>query len=402
MNSRERIDVAMHLGVPDRVPVMCQLSLGHYFLHSGIDPIEIWHSSEAFGEALVALQRRYGLDGILINLPGREPEWQKHAAKIERREDETVITWRNGWTTVCPPDDLPHVYGEDGSAFAIGFDEIDPEKLFYVEPYDVSGLKYPYWWGFDETASPCGPEFFPAYQHDTLKYVRSRVGGEVSVHAEIFSPFTQLLELLGYTNGLLALMDDPGRAKACLESLAKGAIALGCGHAQAGADAVLISSAFAGAGFISRAHYSEFVLPYEAKVVTAIKENYPELPIYTHTCGAIGDRLDLMEQTGTNGIDTLDPPPLGNVELADAKRRTAGRMFLKGNVDAVNTLLLGSTDEVMEAARERIEVAGPGGGYILSTACSVAPHTPPENILNLREAAESYGKYELARSSGMK
>jgi hypothetical protein len=81
MNSRERMDVAMHLGVPDRVPVMCQLLLGHYFLQSGIDPIEIWYSGEAFGEALIALQRRYGFDGILINLPGRDPGWRTHVSR---------------------------------------------------------------------------------------------------------------------------------------------------------------------------------------------------------------------------------------------------------------------------------------------------------------------------------
>ena len=47
-------------------------------------------------------------------------------------------------------------------------------------------------------------------------------------------------------------------------------------------------------------------------------------------------------------------------------------------------------------ARERIATAGPGGGYILSTACSVAPLAPPENILTLREAAERFGRYPLA------
>jgi hypothetical protein len=399
MNSRERMDIAMHLGTPDRVPVMCQLSLGHYFLHSGIDPIEIWHSSEAFGEALITLQRRYGFDGILINLPGRESGWRKHVKTIEMRQGETVITWHNGWTTVCPPDDLPHVSREDGSAFSITFNEIDPERLFYIEPYDISGLKYPYWWGFDGPAT-AWPEFFPPYHHATLKYVLDKVGDYVSVHAEVFSPFTQFLELLGYTDGLLALMDDPGKVSACLDALAAGAIALGCGHVDAGAHAVLISSAFAGAGFISREHYSEFVLPYEKQVVAAIKAKYPNTPVYTHTCGAIGDRLDLMEQTGTNGIDTLDPPPLGNVSLADARRKTAGRMFLKGNIDPVNTMLLGTADDVIAAARERIETAGPSGGYILSTACSVAPQTPPENIMKLREAVELYGEYPVAPIAG--
>ena len=38
--------------LPDRVPVMCQLALGHYFLHAG-DPVDIWHDTDAFADALV-------------------------------------------------------------------------------------------------------------------------------------------------------------------------------------------------------------------------------------------------------------------------------------------------------------------------------------------------------------
>lgn len=395
MNSRQRLDIAMHLGTPDRVPVMCQLALGHYFLNSGLDPIEVWHSSEGFGEALLLLQRRYGFDGVLVNLPGRDPEWRKHIRKIERQDEDSVITWENGWTTIFPPDDLPHVYREDGAKFAPTFDEIDPDLLFYVEPYDISGLKYPCYSGFDPRPAKRGKDFFPSYQHETLKYVLEHTGNGVSVHAEVFSPFSQFMELLDYSTGLMALVDDPGKVRACLDALSDGAIELACADAATGAHAILISSAFAGGGFISRQHYSEFVLPYERKVVRGIKLNFPNLPIYTHTCGAIGDRLDLMEQTGTNGIDTLDPPPLGNVELADAKRQTAGRMFIKGNIDAVNTLLLGTPNDALAAARERIETAGPGGGYILSTACSVAPAAPAENIVKLREGAELYGKYPI-------
>jgi glycosyltransferase involved in cell wall biosynthesis len=42
------------------------------------------------------------------------------------------------------------------------------------------------------------------------------------------------------------------------------------GQAGRDVDAVLISSAFAGAGFISPAHYRRFVLPFERKVIRAI------------------------------------------------------------------------------------------------------------------------------------
>jgi hypothetical protein len=394
MTSRDRMNVAMRLGTPDRVPVMCQLALGHYFLHSGLDAVEIWHDTSAFAEALVRLQRRYGFDGILVNLPGRDPDWRAAIERVDERDGERIVTWRNGWYTAVPPDDNPHVYQADGTRYFPSFDEIDPERLFYVEPHDLSGITWPWSWGFaNEPAAP-GPGFFPPWQHDTIRAVIERASPEVSVHGEVFSPFSQFMELLDYTNGLMALLDDSGKVKACLERLAEGAIELGCGQAAAGAHAVLISSAFAGAGLISRAHYEEFVLPFERQVVEGIKACH-DVPVYTHTCGAIGDRLDLMKATGTNGIDTLDPPPLGTVELADAKRRTAGRLFIKGNIDPVNTMLMGTPDDVLAAARERIETAGPGGGYILSTACSVAPAAPPENIMKLREAVERWGVYPL-------
>jgi uroporphyrinogen decarboxylase len=218
------------------------------------------------------------------------------------------------------------------------------------------------------------------------------VGHEVSVHGEIFSPFSQLMELLDYTNGLIALLDDPEKVLACLDRLTEGSIELACGHVRAGAHAVLISSAFAGAGLISREHYETFVLPFERRVIDGIQARH-RVPVYTHTCGAIGDRLDLMEATHTNGIDTLDPPPLGTVDLVEAKRQTAGRLFIKGNVDPVHTVLLGTPDDVRAAARERIRIAAPGGGYILSTACSVAPAAPPANVMVLREEAETWGQY---------
>ena len=57
-------------------------------------------------------------------------------------------------------------------------------------------------------------------------------------------------------------------------------------------DAILVSSAFAGAGFISRQMYKEFVAPYEDEVFRAIRNH--GIKSYVHTCGAIGDRLDLM------------------------------------------------------------------------------------------------------------
>jgi uroporphyrinogen-III decarboxylase len=394
MNSRERMRIAMEKKQPDRVPVMCQLALGHYFLNTPFGHIEIWHDTEAFAQALVMLQRRYGFDGILVNLPGRDPDWRKHIVRTEERDGETIIHWKNGLFTVAPRDDNPHVYIAEDERWFPDFHEVDPDKLFYMEPHDISGITYPYSWGFDGEPAPVGGEsFFPPWECDTIRRVRELTGGEVSVHAEFFSPFSQFMEMLDYTNGLMALLDDEGKCHAMLDRFADGAATLGRLQARAGADALLISSAFTGAGLISREHYEQFEAPYLQKVIRGIRTEFPNIPIYVHTCGAIGDRLDLMEQTGVDGIDTFDPPPLGTVDLADAIKSLGKRVFIKGNIDPVNTLLEGTPDDVTAAARERIEVAAPGGAYILSSACSVAPAAPPENVERLREAVEHYGRY---------
>ena len=391
MTSKERISIAMKLGTPDRVPLMCQLSIGHYFQNSKLNPMDIWFESEGFAEALIEMQQRYNFDGVLINLPGRPPDYKNQIQKIERTENEIKVIWKNDCFTVIPSDDNPHFYQPDGKRRFPTFEEIDPEKLFYIEPWDITEIKYPYRWFF-ETEPRDFKDFFPSYHNNIIKAVKQKAGDKISVHSEIFSPWSQFLELLNYENALMAIMDDPGKVKAILERLTEGAIALAKLQASEKVDAILISSAFAGAGLISREHYMEFVLPYEKRIITEVKKEF-DIPIYTHTCGSIGDRLDLMLETTTNGIDTLDPPPLGTVELEEAKKILTGKAFIKGNIDPVFTLLQGSTDQIKKDVEWRINVGKENGGYILSSACSVAPKTPPQNIELLSELVQTFGKY---------
>ena len=398
MTSKSRLNTAMRLGIPDRVPVMCQLSIGHYFLQAGIDPLEIWFTSEGFAAALHTLQQRYRFDGILVNLPGRDPQWQRHLLAVEKHAGETRMRWRNGNYTVVPDDDNPHYYQADGSRYFPEFDDIDPEQLYYIEPWDLTDITYPYTWGFEEAPRPFD-DFFPDYHLDPLKRVLEICGDTVSVHTEVFSPWSQFMDLLNYENALIAILDDPEKVKACLERLTAGAADLARRQAAAGADALLISSAFAGAGLISREHYRQFVLPYEREIVQAVQRDY-DVPVYTHTCGSIGDRLDLMLETGTNGIDTLDPPPLGTVDLEEAKRFLNGKAFIKGNIDPVNTLLNGDPESIRKDVQWRLAVGSPGGGYILSTACSVAPHTPGAHILLLAEMAEANAEVGMRSAEG--
>ena len=393
MTSRERMALAMQHREADRVPVMCQLALGHYFLNTGLSPHRIWFTSEGFAEALVKLQRRYRFDGLLINLPGRRADILDDLARIEKAGDgNEKLTWKNGDYTIVPSNDSAQHYAADGSPPKhADFATLDPDKLDGMD--ELTG----YIWNtyhvprLPGKTQPGPLSEVPEYFHRTFDLVKAAVGNEVSIHGEVFSPFTHLMELFGYEEALMGMMTDPAKAHALLDRLTVAAVAWGVAQAQRAADAVLISSAFAGGSFISREMYREFVVPYERRLTDAIKPT--GVPVYTHTCGKIGDRLELMAETGTQGLDTLDPPPLGNVELATAKREVGGRLFIKGNMNSVALLNYKTTEEVIAEAGECLRIGKPGGGYILSTACSVAPRVEPWKLELLTPLAEKIGRY---------
>ena len=387
MNSKSRIRAAMAHEPVDRVPVMCQLAIGHYLLNTDVKPAELWFTSEGFARALVELANRYRFDGVLINLPGNDPDWMRWVERIETADDGGQTVWFvSGDHARCPADDNVHHVPKTPRRLPT-IDEVDPERIYYDDPHGVGGMKYPFYFGLEPYEAD-REDYWPDYFFRTIDLVLALVGDRLSVHSELFSPFTQLMELFGYQQALMYLLDEPDRVKAILAAYTEGAADLGVRQACRGVDAVLISSAFAGGGFISPRQYEEFVLPYEAEVVRRVKAE--NVFVYTHTCGDIGDRLEQMADTGIDGIDTLDPPPLGSVDLADAKKRVGDRVFFKGNIDPVHTLLQGTPERVHEDALRRLAAGSAGGGYVLSSACSVSPRVAPENLAVLVKASEDF------------
>lgn len=372
MNSKERMKRTMVGEKPDRVPVMCQLSLGHLVKNLDIDPVYFWYTSEGLAEAFVRMADRYHFDGILVNTCGRNPDLLKRIGSVDRYAEGHRIVWDNGDETYLPPNDDPrYIKRQSADRRAVSIDEIDADSIPVAE----------------------SKQDLPPYYLDILDSVIRQRGSELSIHGEIGTVFEKLLVLFeSYSDGLMALMDDPEKCKKIMDRMNRTCITEAVAQCERGIDVLKLSSPFAGSGFISREMYREFVLPYEREVIKTVGKY--GMPCYIHTCGAIGDRLDLMAETGTQGLECLDPFPLGDVDLKTAVEEIGDRVFIKGNLDSVNELLFHNQDEVLEIARKRIEVGMQcKKGFILSTACSVAPGVPPENIEALYGAVEKYGRY---------
>ena len=362
----------MDRSIPDRVPFMCQMSVGFMLLQTKFSPSEFWFSKDTFAKGLLHLRRLYDFDGILISLHGHSPDWEKSIKRVERLEEQEVVFWKNGDKTIFPRDDLPtHVPSKNRSPLSITEIDVDtfPGKIETI-PVSV-GLNFP---------------IDPEHKFDVIDSVVEMAGSLYSIHGEVTSPFDYFLHFFGISKALIFLVSNPIESKVLLQRYADGVTELAIEMTAHGVDAIKISSPFAGSGFISPSFYRDFVLPYERQIALSVRQK--NVHIYTHTCGAIGDRLEMMVESGVSGIECLDPPPLGDVGLAEAKKRIGSKVFIKGNIDPIHVLLKGTPEVIKKDAEKKIRIGSRGGGYILSTACSIAPHTPSTHVHLLREVAD--------------
>lgn len=371
MNSKERMRLVMNGQKPDRTPVMCQLAGGHIYKNLDIAPIDYWYTSQGRAEGYIQMAQLYNFDGILVTpgTNGIDPSLKNEIKEIINLEDGHKITWKSGKETIIPPDDSPR--------------DINAHKNKLINISDLSESEITTW----------GQEPVPEYFLDQLNYVLERKGKTLSIHGEVGTVFEKFLEQLGsFENGLMALIDNPSRCLEFMSIMNQRIIRLAIAQCETGIDALKLSSPLAGAGFISSQQYETFVLPFEKKIIEIVHKKF-KTPCYIHTCGAIGDRLDMMIETGTDGLECLDPPPLGTVHLEEAIDSIGEKVWIKGNLDSVNELTK-EPEEIRKIARKRIEIGRKAKGYILSSACSVSPKVPPENIKVLYEVVTAQQKHK--------
>jgi uroporphyrinogen decarboxylase len=118
------------------------------------------------------------------------------------------------------------------------------------------------------------------------------------------------------------------------------------------------------------------------------------MPTHLHSCGPERELVRIMaEETDLTVIDPLEPPPMGDCDLAELKRLYGDRIVLKGNLHTTDVMLKGSPDEVVNASKRAIDDAAEGGRFVLSTGDQCGRDTPDENIRAMIETARSYGRY---------
>ncbi len=140
--------------------------------------------------------------------------------------------------------------------------------------------------------------------------------------------------------------------------------------------------------FFSHKVFSELVVPRFREVAKNIT-----LPWVAHSDGNIMPFLPDLIELGISGIHPLEN---GAMDVAEVKRLYGDQICLLGNVD-LNILGLGTPEETDREVYDLIQMAGYGGGYIVSSGNSLAGYLKPENVFAMTDAVQKYGKYPLQK-----
>lgn len=195
-----------------------------------------------------------------------------------------------------------------------------------------------------------------------------------------------LAAMRGTQQALLDLCDNPQFAKEIMGIGTQISIGKGIAFIKSGVDAIYNDDAFASRSIISPEQYRKFCFLLHRKA-TEVFHRYG-VKVYLHICGNSSSTLEMMADTGVDAIELLDP--LGEVNLVDAKSRVGNRVCLMGGLNTL-TLLHGKPEDVEREAKECIEKAGRGEGYILGAGDAIPPNSPPSNIKAMVKATIKYG-----------
>jgi uroporphyrinogen-III decarboxylase len=109
-----------------------------------------------------------------------------------------------------------------------------------------------------------------------------------------------------------------------------------------------------------------------------------------HMCGHIKGLLGLIQQLDVDGLESVTPPPTGNVELAEAKSVLGDEFFIVGGLDAPSVKSK-TVQEIKAWVRDLLLKVSVREGLILQVTDDVSAGTPLDNLKAVGQAIEEYG-----------
>lgn len=161
------------------------------------------------------------------------------------------------------------------------------------------------------------------------------------------------------------IADDPQGVHDQAERMVRDAIAHDLRMLDAGLDGFILCSdyCFNKGPFLSPKMFGEFVTPYLARLIAAIREHGGYA--IKHTDGNIMPILDQLVSTNPHALHSIDP--MAGVDIREVKRLVGDKVALCGNVHCA-AMQTGTEQDVIDSAEYCLTWAKPGGGYVYCTS----------------------------------
>lgn len=135
----------------------------------------------------------------------------------------------------------------------------------------------------------------------------------------------------------------------------------------------------------------EFYIPRLKKAMEPLKE--ANIKVIFHSDGGIMAIVDDLVKAGIDGLNPLQPD--AGMNIKNIKEKHGDKLIIVGNVDT-QVLTFGTPEEVKEAVKDCIKIAGPDGGFFLGTgAGEIDEPVPLKNSFAYFKAAKEYGQYPI-------
>ena len=230
---------------------------------------------------------------------------------------------------------------------------------------------------------PIGCDWSPVIE------AKKRIGNRGIVRSVLYdfgqcSPWQSFCILFETESAIMAAMDDPQWVHHVLSDLLDKKLRAIERMGKSELDLVEVGGGAGSNTVISPKMFREFCLPYDQKQIRATQEGGPKV-VY-HLCGGLMKMLDLVVETGANGLETMTPPEMGgDCNLSEATKKVGDKLFFIGGFDQNRGFEKGTPETARQLVRECHE-ACPDGGYI----CSPSDHFffgDPENVRAFSEEA---------------
>lgn len=344
MTSLERVQAVLKGEIPDRLPVIPQ-SFMFAARTAGYHIGQINRSPAKMAEAHRISQEKYGYDGCIIDVDDATLA-EACGAKANFREFDVAAV-------------------DEHHPAINSLEEIDNLKL----PDPLKDGRCCEWL-------------------ETSQRLMESVGDHVFVMGRADQgPFDLLCLLRGAQNMMLDLLEeDEDVIHHALEWATEAHIRFARAQLMTGVHATSMGDSYASPNLVSPAIYRKFALPYEKKVVEAMKDLSGAYAI--HICG---DATKIVDDMGTTGTKILELD--WKTDMGDARKRIPDDVVLMGNINPSDPLCIGKPETVLAQVKDMIARTR-GRGIIISSGCAMGANTKPENMEALVQSAKLYATRE--------